>query len=106
MRESKIKPAGSATLTYKNKQYTLPAFSGTEGPEVSCGESAGQRKDLKRRDPRVQFIVYRQSEATRDIESLLGCILPLILIVSVHNEKTEGEYRRHCGSHQKPNARP
>jgi len=34
MRESKIKPAGSATLTFKNKQYTLPAFSGTEGPEV------------------------------------------------------------------------
>ena len=34
MRESKIKPAGSATLTYKNKQYTLPSFSGTEGPEV------------------------------------------------------------------------
>jgi citrate synthase len=34
MRESKIKPVGSATLTYKNKQYTLPAFGGTEGPEV------------------------------------------------------------------------
>src|SRR6201995_4798850 len=34
MRESKIKPAGSATLTFKNKNYTLPAFSGTEGPEV------------------------------------------------------------------------
>jgi len=34
MRESKIKPAGSATITYKNKSYELPAFSGTEGPEV------------------------------------------------------------------------
>ena len=34
MRESKIKPAGSATLTYKNKQFELPTFSGTEGPEV------------------------------------------------------------------------
>ncbi|HEY0299999.1 MAG TPA: citrate synthase, partial [Rhizomicrobium sp.] len=34
MRESKIKPAGSATLSYKNKQYELPAFSGTAGPEV------------------------------------------------------------------------
>ena len=34
MRESKIKPAGSATLTYKNKQYELPTFAGTEGPEV------------------------------------------------------------------------
>ena len=34
MRESKIKPAGTATLTYKNKQFELPAFSGTEGPDV------------------------------------------------------------------------
>jgi citrate synthase len=34
MRESKIKPAGSATLTYKNKSYELPAYAGTEGPEV------------------------------------------------------------------------
>ncbi|HEY4986319.1 MAG TPA: citrate synthase [Bradyrhizobium sp.] len=34
MRESKIKPDGSATLTYKNKQFNLPVFQGTEGPEV------------------------------------------------------------------------
>ncbi|MBV9330645.1 MAG: citrate (Si)-synthase, partial [Alphaproteobacteria bacterium] len=34
MRESRIKPAGTASLTFKNKIYELPAFSGTEGPEV------------------------------------------------------------------------
>jgi citrate synthase len=34
MRESKAKPAGSATLTYQDKQYPLPVFSGTEGPNV------------------------------------------------------------------------
>ncbi|HUB85815.1 MAG TPA: citrate synthase [Rhizomicrobium sp.] len=34
MRESKAKPAGSATLTYHDKQYNLPVFSGTEGPNV------------------------------------------------------------------------
>lgn len=34
MRESKIKPAGTASLTFKNKIYELPAFSGTEGPDV------------------------------------------------------------------------
>jgi citrate synthase len=34
MRESKIKPDGSATLTYKNKQYELPVFEGTVGPNV------------------------------------------------------------------------
>ena len=28
MRESKIKPAGSATLNYKTKVYELPTFSG------------------------------------------------------------------------------
>src|SRR5260221_1660095 len=34
MRESRIKPAGTASLTYKNKIFDLPAFSGTEGPDV------------------------------------------------------------------------
>jgi len=34
MRESKLKPDGSASLTYKNKIYELPTFSGTEGPNV------------------------------------------------------------------------
>ena len=29
-----MKPSGSASLTYKNKVYELPVFSGTEGPEV------------------------------------------------------------------------
>jgi citrate synthase len=34
MRESKMKPAGSGTFTFKNKSYELPAFDGTEGPTV------------------------------------------------------------------------
>jgi citrate synthase len=34
MRESRIKPAGTASLTYKNKIYELPTYSGTEGPNV------------------------------------------------------------------------
>ena len=34
MRESKVKAAGSATLTYKDKNYKLPAFSGSLGPDV------------------------------------------------------------------------
>src|SRR5260370_25009981 len=32
--ERRIKPAGTASLTYKNKIFELPAFSGTEGPDV------------------------------------------------------------------------
>ncbi len=34
MRESKAVPAGTATLTYKNKPYNLPIYSGSEGPDV------------------------------------------------------------------------
>ncbi|HVP85797.1 MAG TPA: citrate synthase [Rhizomicrobium sp.] len=34
MRESKATPAGSATLTYKDKNYKIPAFSGSIGPDV------------------------------------------------------------------------
>src|SRR3984885_1123080 len=34
MKQSKLKPAGKATLIYENKSFELPAFSGTEGPNV------------------------------------------------------------------------
>jgi citrate synthase len=34
IRESKAVPAGSATLTYKDKTYKLPALSGSLGPDV------------------------------------------------------------------------
>ena len=34
MRESKIKPAGSASLNYEGKNFELPVFSGTQGPNV------------------------------------------------------------------------
>jgi citrate synthase len=34
MRERKATPAGSARLTYQNKSIELPAYSGTEGPNV------------------------------------------------------------------------
>ncbi len=34
MKESKIVPAGAATLTYMNKTFELPVFAGSEGPNV------------------------------------------------------------------------
>ena len=34
MKASKLVPAGKATLIYDNKSFELPAFSGTEGPNV------------------------------------------------------------------------
>ena len=34
MKESKLVPAGNATLIYQNKSFELPTFSGSEGPNV------------------------------------------------------------------------
>jgi citrate synthase len=34
MRDSKAVPAGSATLTYKNKSFELPVYSGSQAPDV------------------------------------------------------------------------
>ena len=34
MRESKIKPAGTASLSYQGKSYEFPTYSGTQGPDV------------------------------------------------------------------------
>jgi citrate synthase len=34
MRDSKAIPSGTATLTYHNKSYELPVYSGSEGPNV------------------------------------------------------------------------
>jgi citrate synthase len=34
MKQSKAKPAGSASFVYNNKSYEMPVFSGTEGPNV------------------------------------------------------------------------
>ncbi|HVV65971.1 MAG TPA: citrate synthase [Rhizomicrobium sp.] len=34
MKQSKLTPAGKATLIYENKSYELPAFAGSEGPNV------------------------------------------------------------------------
>ena len=34
MRESKIKPEGSAKLSYGGKDYEFPVFAGSQGPNV------------------------------------------------------------------------
>src|SRR5438067_535789 len=34
MRESKIKPAGKASINYEGKDYEMPVFAGTQGPNV------------------------------------------------------------------------
>ncbi len=64
MRESKIKPAGSATLTYKNKQYELPAFSGTEGPEVLDIRKLYGQADVFTYDPGFTSTASCESDIT------------------------------------------
>ena len=34
MRESKIKPAGTASLNYEGKKVDFPVYAGTQGPNV------------------------------------------------------------------------
>ncbi len=51
MRESRIKPAGTASLTYKNKIYELPTFSGTEGPNVLDVRQLYAEADIFTYDP-------------------------------------------------------
>jgi citrate synthase len=64
MRESKIKPAGSATLTYKNKQYTLPSFAGTEGPEVVDIRKLYGEADIFTYDPGFTSTASCESDIT------------------------------------------
>jgi citrate synthase len=64
MRESKIKPAGSATLTYKNKQFELPAFSGTEGPEVLDIRKLYGQADVFTYDPGFTSTASCESDIT------------------------------------------
>jgi len=64
MRESKIKPAGSATITYKNKSYELPAFSGTEGPEVLDIRKLYGEADIFTYDPGFTSTASCESDIT------------------------------------------
>jgi citrate synthase len=64
MRESKIKPAGSATLTFKNKSYELPAFSGTEGPEVLDIRKLYGEADIFTYDPGFTSTASCESDIT------------------------------------------
>ncbi len=64
MRESKIRPAGSATLTYKNKVYELPTFSGSEGPEVVDIRKLYGEADIFTYDPGFTSTASCESDIT------------------------------------------
>ena len=64
MKESKAKPAGSATLTYMNKQFELPVFSGTEGPNVVDIRKLYGEADIFTYDPGFTSTASCESDIT------------------------------------------
>jgi citrate synthase len=64
MRESKAKPSGSATLSYKNKNYELPLFSGTEGPNVMDIRKLYADADIFTYDPGFTSTASCESDIT------------------------------------------
>ena len=51
MRESKIKPAGKASLNYEGKDYEMPVFAGTQGPNVVDIRKLYDQTDIFTYDP-------------------------------------------------------
>ena len=51
MRESKIKPAGTASLNYQGNAYELPVFSGSQGPNVVDIRKLYDQADIFTYDP-------------------------------------------------------
>jgi citrate synthase len=64
MRESKAKPSGSATLSYKNKNYELPMYSGTEGPDVMDIRKLYADADIFTYDPGFTSTASCESDIT------------------------------------------
>src|ERR1700761_6453185 len=64
MRESKIKPAGSATLKYEGKDYDLPIFSGTQGPNVVDIRKLYDSADVFTYDPGFTSTASTESNIT------------------------------------------
>src|SRR5271170_3716729 len=64
MRESKIKPAGSASLTYQNKNYEFPVFAGTQGPNVVDIRKLYDQADIFTYDPGFTSTASTESDIT------------------------------------------
>jgi citrate synthase len=64
MRESKIKPAGSAKLTYDGKDYEFPVFAGTQGPDVVDIRKFYDQVDLFTYDPGFTSTASTESNIT------------------------------------------
>jgi citrate synthase len=64
MRESKIKPAGKASLNYEGKDYELPVFAGTQGPNVVDIRKLYDQADIFTYDPGFTSTASTESNIT------------------------------------------
>jgi citrate synthase len=64
MRESKIRPAGSASLNYQGKNFELPVFSGTQGPNVVDIRKLYDQADIFTYDPGFTSTASTESNIT------------------------------------------
>jgi citrate synthase len=64
MKESKLVDAGKATLIYDNKSYELPAFSGSEGPNVIDIRKLYDSADVFTYDPGFTSTASCESDIT------------------------------------------
>ncbi len=64
MKASKLVDAGKATLIYENKSYELPAFSGTEGPNVLDIRKLYDSADIFTYDPGFTSTASCESDIT------------------------------------------
>ena len=64
MRESKIRPAGSASLNYQGKNIDLPIFSGTQGPNVVDIRKLYDQADIFTYDPGFTSTASTESNIT------------------------------------------
>lgn len=64
IRQSKAKPAGSARLTYNSKDYELPVFAGSQGPNVLDVRKLYAEADVFTYDPGFTSTASCESEIT------------------------------------------
>jgi citrate synthase len=64
MRESKIKPAGKASLNYEGKDYEFPVFAGTQGPNVVDIRKLYDQADIFTYDPGFTSTASTESNIT------------------------------------------
>ena len=64
MRESKIKPAGQASLNYDGKNYDFPVYAGTQGPNVVDIRKLYDQADIFTYDPGFTSTASTESNIT------------------------------------------